>query len=145
MRRFKRNKRVLNSEINVVPYIDVMLVLLIIFMVTAPLLTQGVKVDLPKAPAKTMVVEKTPPMIVSVDKEGQYFLNIAQDPKASESTDQIIQTVQKALSENPDRKVYVRADSAVDYGKVITAMVALQTAGAKTVGLITDTPKKDRG
>ena len=142
MRRLKRNKRILNSEINVVPSIDVMLVLLIIFMVTAPLLTQGVKVDLPKAPAKTMVVEKTPPMIISVDKTGQYFLNIAQEPKSPESTDEIIQTVQHALGENPDRKVYVRADASVDYGKVITAMVALQSAGAKTVGLITESPNR---
>ncbi len=144
MRRLKRKKRVLNSDINVVPYIDVMLVLLIIFMVTAPLLTQGVKVDLPKAPAKSMMVEKTPPMIISIDRSGSYFLNIAQDPKSPESTGEIIQTVQRALTENPDRKVYVRADGSVDYGKVITAMVALQSAGAKTVGLITESPEKKR-
>jgi len=142
MKRFKRNKRNLNSEINVVPYIDVMLVLLIIFMVTAPLLTQGVKVDLPKAPAQSMAVEKNPPVIVTVDKQGLYFLNIAQNPQSPEATDQITQNVQNALKENPDRKIYVRADSSVDYGKVITAMVALQAAGSKTVGLVTETPKK---
>ncbi len=142
MRRIKRNKRSLNSEINVVPYIDVMLVLLIIFMVTAPLLTQGVKVDLPKAPAKNMSVEKIPPLILSVDKTGHYFLNIAQDPKSPETSDQIIQETQKALAQDPDRKVYVRADEQVNYGQVITAMVALQNAGAKSVGLITETPEK---
>ncbi len=141
MRRLKKNKRSLNSEINVVPYIDVMLVLLIIFMVTAPLLTQGVKVDLPKAPAKNMSVEKIPPVILSVDKNGNYFLNTAQDPKSPETSEQIILNAQKALAENPDRKVYVRADEQVNYGQVITAMVALQNAGAKTVGLITETPK----
>jgi len=141
MRRLKKNKRSLNSEINVVPYIDVMLVLLIIFMVTAPLLTQGVKVDLPKAPAKNMSVEKIPPVILSVDKNGNYFLNTAEDPKSPENTDQIISNTQKALSQDPDRKVYVRADQQVNYGQVITAMVALQNAGAKTVGLITETPE----
>lgn len=144
MRRLKKNKRSLNSEINVVPYIDVMLVLLIIFMVTAPLLTQGVKVDLPKAPAKNMAVEKMPPVILSVDKDGHYFLNISQDPKSPESSDQIILNAQKALAENPDRKVYVRADELVNYGQVITAMVALQNAGAKTVGLITESPSKNK-
>ena len=142
MRRLSRKKRALNSEINVVPYIDVMLVLLIIFMVTAPLLTQGVKVDLPKAPAKSMADEKIPPVIITVNKQGNYFLNIAQDPKTSETTDEITQNVENALKNNPDRKVYVRADESVDYGKVITAMVSLQTAGAKTVGLITETPEK---
>ena len=134
----KSRRRKLNSEINVVPYIDVMLVLLIIFMVTTPLLTQGVKVNLPKAPAKILSVEKIPPIIVSINQQGAYFLNIANNSKQSEYIEDIKIQVQQALLKNPSRKTYVQADQAVDYGKVISVMVALQSAGVQGVGLITD-------
>lgn len=134
-----RHKRKRIAEINVVPYIDVMLVLLIIFMMTTPLLSQGVKVDLPKAAAKVLPNQDVP-LIVSINAEGQYFLNIAATPEAPISSDTLNSQVSGALQKNPDRRVYVRADQSVDYGKVVTAMVLLQQAGASSVGLMTDTP-----
>ena len=135
-----RSKRKRISEINVVPYIDVMLVLLIIFMVTTPLLSQGVKVDLPKAAAKVLPSENVP-IIVSVDQKGNYFLNIATSPSAPISAADLSQQVSVSLQKNQDRKVYVRADQSVDYGKVVAVMVTLQQAGAGSVGLMTDSPK----
>lgn len=136
----KRHKRRRISEINVVPYIDVMLVLLIIFMVTTPLLSQGVKVNLPRAVAKTLTDQNITPIIVSVDASGQYFLNIATTPTAPISSSDLQNEVSTALSANTARKVYVRADQSVQYGDVITAMALLQQAGADTVGLMTDNP-----
>lgn len=138
----KPHKRRTIAEINVVPYIDVMLVLLIIFMVTTPLLSQGVKVNLPKAAAKVLPDQNTPPVIVSVDASGNYFLNIATTPTAVISSADLQTEVSTALAANPDRKVYVRADQTVQYGDVITAMALLQQAGADTVGLMTDNPSK---
>lgn len=135
-----RTKRKRMSDINVVPYIDVMLVLLIIFMVTTPLLSQGVKVDLPKAAAKVLPNENVP-IIVSVDQKGNYFLNIATTPTAPISAADLSREVATSLQQNKDRKVYVRADQSVDYGKVINVMVTLQQAGAGSVGLMTDSPK----
>ena len=135
-----RSKRKRISEINVVPYIDVMLVLLIIFMVTTPLLSQGVKVDLPKAAAKVLPNENVP-IIVSVDQKGNYFLNIAASPSAPISAADLSHQVATGLQQNKDRKVYVRADQSVDYGKVVAVMVTLQQAGAGSVGLMTDSPK----
>ncbi len=135
-----RHKRRKIAEINVVPYIDVMLVLLIIFMVTTPLLSQGVKVNLPKAAAKILPDQNIPPIIVSVDASGNYFLNIAATPNNPISTADLQAQVTTALTNNPDRKVYVRADQSVQYGDVITAMALLQQSGADTVGLMTDNP-----
>lgn len=130
------------AEINVVPYIDVMLVLLIIFMITAPLLSQGVKVDLPKAQAKALSSKAKEPIVVSVDASGNYYLNIAADPKQPVSRAEIISKVtselQRANAIGQTRQVLVKADKNVNYGKVIQAMVLLQHAGAKTVGLMTD-------
>jgi biopolymer transport protein TolR len=128
------------AEINVVPYIDVMLVLLIIFMVTTPLLSQGVKVNLPQAAAKVLPQQNLPPIIVSVDATGNSFLNIAATPSAPLSLAEIQTEVAAALAKQADRKVYVRADQSVNYGDVIKAMVALQTAGASNIGLMTDNP-----
>lgn len=135
MRKRRRSRRAL-SEINVVPYIDVMLVLLIIFMVTTPLLSQGVKVDLPHASAQPLSAQDTTPLIVTVDAEGHYFLNVLGD--APVTSDVIMNRVEAALSQNPDRKVYVRGDQSVAYGKVVEAMVFLQQAGVPQVGLMTD-------
>jgi biopolymer transport protein TolR len=133
-----RKRRRLMSDINVVPYIDVMLVLLIIFMVTAPLLTQGVKVNLPKAAAKTMPPEKMDPVIVTVNHSGQYFLNINADPRAPISSGSLQQKVRSVMSATPNRKVYVRGDQSAEYGQVVQAMVLLQQAGVGSVGLVTD-------
>ena len=137
-----RQRRKRMSDINVVPYIDVCLVLLIIFMVTAPLITQGIKVDLPHSAAKTMPTTQTPPVIITVDKGGKLFANIAANPRHTITPAQLQQLVQNALHRNSTRKVYVRGDKGAEYGNVVHAMVLLQQAGAKTVGLITDDTKK---
>jgi biopolymer transport protein TolR len=129
------------GEINVVPLIDVMLVLLVIFMATAPLLTQGVKVELPKAGAEPLPVrtqKDQPPVILSIDSEGQLFLNLGRKPDAALSDDELLQAVQDALVTDPLRDVLVRADTRVPYGRVIGAMVVLQTAGATKIGFLTD-------
>lgn len=138
MRRPRRQRRKLMAEINVVPYIDVMLVLLIIFMVTAPLMSQGVKVSLPQAASKTLPPEKQTPIVVTVNAEGVYFLNINAEPKASVTPNQLQNEVTQALQQNPARKVYVRGDRHVPYGQVVQAMVLLQQSGASGVGLITE-------
>ena len=129
------------AEMNVVPYIDVMLVLLIIFMITTPLLSQGVKVNLPKAAAKALSADNVP-IIVSVDAQGRYFLNIDKLPDNPIDTTTLSTEVSQALTNQPDRKIYVRADNAVNYGDVIQAMALLQQAGANTVGLMTESPNK---
>lgn len=130
------------AEINVVPYIDVMLVLLIIFMVTAPMLSQGVNVTLPQASAHTMPQQSLPPIIVSINRQGSYFLNTNSNPGASVTAEDLVNQVsaliQAAQAQHQHRDVYVKGDQAVDYGKVVQAMVLLQKAGAKQVGLITE-------
>lgn len=126
------------SEINVVPYIDVMLVLLIIFMVTAPLMTQGVKVDLPQASAEPVQQSETEPLIVSVDADGFYYLNVGEDPKQGIDHDLLVQRVAAVLKYKPGTPVLVRGDASVNYGAVVTAMALLQKAGAPSVGLVTE-------
>lgn len=135
-----KNRRRTLSEINVVPYIDVMLVLVVIFMVTTPLLSQGVNVHLPKASAQSLSLPNQTPLIVTVDKNGAYFLNT--EGSAVISSDHLIDLIRDALSKNPDRKVYVRGDEAASYGEVVSAMVALQQAGVGNVGLMTH-PSED--
>jgi biopolymer transport protein TolR len=133
-------KRRLMGEINVVPLIDVMLVLLVIFMATAPLLTQGVKVELPKAGAEPMPIrtqKDQPPVILSINSEGQQFLN-TDKPDVALNDAQLLQAVQGALAADPQRDVLVRADTRVPYGRVVGAMVVLQTAGATKLGFLTD-------
>jgi biopolymer transport protein TolR len=130
--------RRLMGEINVVPYIDVMLVLLIIFMITAPLLTQGVKVDLPKAGAEPIPPEKVEPIVLSVDRDGRLFLNVGGHPDTPLDDQTVADRTRAAFVGNPDRQVLVKADSAVAYGRVVQAMVVLQSAGARKVGFITD-------
>ncbi len=126
------------SEINVVPYIDVMLVLLIIFMVTAPLMTQGVKVDLPQATAEPVEQTEKEPLIVSIDVDGLYYLNVGEDPKKGIDHELLVQRVAAVLRYQPGTPVLVRGDAAVNYGAVVTAMALLQKAGAPSVGLVTD-------
>jgi len=132
-------KRKLMGEINVVPYIDVMLVLLVIFMVTAPLLTQGIEVDLPKANAEPIeAVPDHDPLVVSVDAEGNLYLNAGDNEDQPQAGREIIRRVGIILGEKPETPVYVKADRAVPYGNVVGAMVVLQQAGASKIGFVTD-------
>ena len=132
-------RRKLIGEINVVPYIDVMLVLLIIFMVTAPLLTQGIEVDLPKSGAEPIAdTSGKPPIVLSVDAEGNLYINYGDDEDKPSSSDKIVSTVATIIEANPDLPVLVKADRAVAYGIVVGAMVLLQRAGAEKVGFVTD-------
>ena len=136
----RRNKRRLMSEINVVPYIDVMLVLLIIFMITTPLLTQGVKVNLPNAKA-TAITDQQLPAIVTVDRMGQYFVNLSPTPNIPVTAEQMVNLVAadllSAQQKNQTLPVYVKGDKDADYGKVMNVMALLQQAGVGTVGLLT--------
>ncbi len=130
------------AEINVVPYIDVMLVLLIIFMVTAPMLMQGVKVELPEANAAPVEDQDSEPLIVSVDASGQFFLNIGGDEKQAISLATVRERVSTVMRRSPEKPVLVWGDQAVAYGTVVTVMAALQEAGAPSVGLVTESPEK---
>jgi biopolymer transport protein TolR len=137
--------RRLMGEINVVPYIDVMLVLLIIFMITAPLLTQGVKVDLPKAGAEPLEAGQLQPLVLSVDRAGRLYLNTGANPQAALDDETVAARASAALRRNPQVQVLVKADAAVAYGRVVEAMVILQHAGAVKVGFITDAlPERPR-
>lgn len=135
------NKRKPMAEINVVPYIDVMLVLLVVFMVTAPLLMQGVKVDLPQAPSAPIDNKEEEPLIVSVKTDGTYYLNLGQDQQRAKPLKEITDTVSKVLRQKPATPVLVWGDTAVPYGTVVALMTELQAAGAPSVGLVTDPPK----
>lgn len=126
------------AEINIVPYVDVMLVLLVIFMITTPLLTQGVRVDLPKASAQALKQAATEPLIISVNSDGEYFLNVAENSELAIEARALQVRVAAELVRDPARQVLVRGDKQVNYGQVVTAMVLLQKAGATSVGLVTD-------
>jgi len=132
-------KRKLMGEINVVPYIDVMLVLLIIFMVTAPLLTQGIEVELPKAGAEPIdPTESAEPLVLSVDADGNWYLNVGDDEDSPIDAERIVQLASTVLERRPETPVLVKADFRVAYGRVVAAMVLLQQAGADKVGFLTD-------
>ena len=136
----RRGKKLV-AEINVVPYIDVMLVLLIIFMITAPMLTQGIKVELPKAGAEPLpeeMMRNHQPLILSVDASGRYYLNIGSDEEKAIEEDAVVERVSTVLRREPETPVLVKADQSVPYGRVVTGMVLLQNAGAQKVGFITD-------
>lgn len=127
------------ADINVVPFIDVMLVLLVIFMITTPLLTQGVKVELPKTTASAIDDKQKEPLIVTVDSTGNYYLNLADKPNQPITARTLTHLVETQLTgQGAERPVLVRGDKNVNYGKVVEAMVLLQQAGAKSVGLITE-------
>ena len=135
------HKRRLMADINVVPYIDVMLVLLIIFMITAPLLTQGIKVDLPKAGAEPLdeeLIKDNEPLVLTIDRDGNLFLNFGDDEESPIAAEEVVRLTNAVLQRNAETPVLVRADQAVPYGRVVTGMVLLQQAGASKVGFITD-------
>jgi TolR protein len=129
------------SEINVVPYIDVMLVLLVIFMVTAPLLHQGVVVDLPQAVAEPLPREAPEPLVVEIDASGAYYLPIGKEQGQAIEPSRLVARVAAVLKHKPGTPVLVRGDQNVNYGRVVTAMVYLQQAGVPSVGLITRMPE----
>ena len=125
------------SEINVVPYIDVMLVLLVIFMITAPLLTEGVNVDLPQAAAKALEQIDEKPLVVSVDAKGKFYLNTEESPELPVDANTLVNRVVAMRRLHPKSPVYVRGDENANYGQVVTVMALLQKAGIGNVGLIT--------
>ena len=135
-----RHRRLM-AEINVVPYIDVMLVLLIIFMVTAPLLTQGITVDLPNAAADPLdpeLLRDNEPLVLSINREGELFLNIGDDEELPIDDQTVVTRTAAVLRRNAETPVLIKADQAVSYGRVVTGMVLLQQAGARKVGFLTD-------
>ena len=139
MSRAKKHR--LMSEINVVPYIDVMLVLLIIFMITAPLLTQGISVDLPRAGAETLdpeLLRDNEPVVLSIDRAGLLYLNIGDNVEMPIDERTVIERTSAVIRRNAETPVLVKADQAVPYGRVVTGMVLLQQAGATKVGFLTD-------
>lgn len=130
------------AEINVVPYIDVMLVLLVIFMATAPLLMQGVEVDLPKANSTPVSDSDAEPLIVSIDAGANLYLNLGASDDQALSIETVRQRVATVLKRNPDKAVMVWGDAAVPYGEVVSLMSELQAAGAPSVGLVTEAPAR---
>lgn len=130
------------SQINVVPYIDVMLVLLVIFMVTAPLLQTGVEVELPEVAARPLEAQEqaAEPVVVNVDRQGRFFLGSARVEDAA-----LGEKVRALLAERGQAQAYVRADHRVDYGRVMQAMVILQESGVEKIGLITEPPPQGEG
>ncbi|NQY35430.1 MAG: protein TolR [Alteromonadaceae bacterium] len=136
---YTRVRRRKVAEINVVPYIDVMLVLLIIFMVTAPLITQGVKVELPKADAQPLDKDSKTPLVASIDADGNYYLAVGTSKNEPMTAEEVATLVAAHLQIEPDTPVVVNGDGAVSYDAVIQLMVLLQQkAGVPSVGLMTD-------
>ncbi len=130
------------SEINVVPYIDVMLVLLIIFMITAPLLSQGVRIDLPQAPSEPLPASDNDPVIVSVDAAGNFFINYGENQEQPVAPEALVNRVSALVKYRPELPVLVKGDTSVSYGRVVQAMALLQGAGVNGIGLITEPPEQ---
>ena len=140
MIRSKTKKRKLVAEINVIPYVDVTFVLLVVFMVTAPLLMQGVQVKLPSVDSTPIKSADNDPFIVSIKNDGTYWIDQKGENQNKELAE-VKQTVRKILSQNPSKQVLVWGDESVNYGSVVALMSELQSVGAKSVGLITDPPR----
>lgn len=138
----QKNKKKLVAEINVVPYIDVMLVLLIVFMVAAPLLMQGVQVELPSADSTPIESKDQDPIIISIKADKKLFINLdADNGHREESLEKIKELVGKILRQEPQKPVLIWGDAAVPYGEVVRLMSELQKAGAPGVGLVTEPPQ----
>ncbi len=131
-------RRKLMSEINVVPYIDVMLVLLVVFMITAPMLAQGVKVDLPDANAAPINIKDEEPLVLSVKRDGSYRINIGAQQDSAVTVADVVARVGAVKRQKPATLVLVAGDDAVPYGRVVKLMAALQQAGVADVGLVTE-------
>lgn len=128
------------SEINVVPYIDVMLVLLIIFMITAPLLSQGIDVKLPQSPSELLPPTEKEPLVVSIDSSGNFFINYGENQDQPVSSDILVNRVAALLKYQPKIPVYIKGDTNVSYGRVVAAMALLQQAGVDGIGMVTEPP-----
>lgn len=129
------------AEINVVPFIDVMLVLLVIFMITAPMLTQGVQVDLPQVTSEPIESQdESDPIIISVDQGGGYFITLGEDSTAV-SLEQMAERVTAILQRRPETPVMVRGDRNVPYGQIVVLMSTLQRSGVANVGLLSEPPQ----
>ena len=139
----RRKRRKLKAEINVVPYIDVMLVLLIIFMVTAPLLNLGVDIQLPQSKAKSVQNDKEP-AVVSVDKDGKLYLTLGTSQRELIEPSALVAKASAFVRQNPDVPFLVAGDQRVDYGRIYQAMVLLQQAGVAKVGLMSQ-PQQEQG
>ncbi len=137
---FERKRRHLLAEMNVVPYIDVMLVLLVIFMVTAPMLTQGIKVELPEISSDSINVDSAEPMIVSIKRNGDYWLKQGDKPDQQMKLADLTQTLQAVQQKHPKMQVLLNGDKNVPYGDVVKLMASLQQANILRVGLLTETP-----
>ena len=135
-----RRRRRLMAEINVVPYIDVMLVLLVIFMITAPLITQGVKVNLPQVPSEVMPPSQDEPLVVSVDRAGNYYIDFGDGRDKPVAAETLVNRVNAVLRYKPGLPILVNGDEGVSYGRVVHLMALLQSAGAPGVGLMTEPP-----
>ena len=133
-------KRRLMAEMNVVPYIDVTLVLLIIFMITAPLITQGVKVDLPQAPSEVIPPTKEEPVIVTVDAHGAIYVDLGEKPEAPIAEDALVTRIAGISKYRPGTDFLVRGDAGVPYGRIVEVMALMQGAGVRNVGLLTESP-----
>ena len=140
----RARKMRLMGEINVVPYIDVMLVLLIIFMITTPLLTQGIQVELPKAGAEPLdPTQGADPLVLSVDADGKFYLNVGDDEDSPVDPERIVKLTSVVLERSPETPVLLKADFRVPYGDVVSAMVLLQQGGAQKIGFLTDPTELD--
>jgi biopolymer transport protein TolR len=139
---YRRSRPRLMSEINVVPYIDVMLVLLIIFMITAPLITQGVKIDLPQAPSEVVPPSQQEPVMVTVDASGAIYIDYGGEPNVAVEEQTLITRVGGLLKYRPDIQFLVKGDRNVAYGRVVAVMALLQGAGVDSVGLVTEPPAR---
>ena len=136
----RRRRRTLLSDINVVPYIDVMLVLLVVFMIAAPLMVQGILVNLPEALSEPLPREKNDPLIISIQSDGVFFLETQATRNTPLDLEDLSVQVDKILKANPYLQVVVRGDGNVKYQKVMELMSVLQASGAQDVGLITQPP-----
>ena len=140
MIRSKHKKRKLVAEINVIPYVDVTFVLLVVFMVTAPLLMQGVQVNMPAVDSAPIKSNDNDPFIVSIKNDGSYWID-QRGENQNKNLNEIKQIIQKILSQSPEKQILVWGDEKVDYGSVVLLMSELQKVGAMSVGLITDPPR----
>ena len=143
----RRSRPNIYADINIVPYIDVMLVLLVIFMMTTPIIEQGVEVELPQTDANMVEYTKDQPTVITIDKQGDYYINSLEDPTAEKmeegervSINIAVNRVIARLQIWPEMKVFVRGDKNVDYGSVVELMSLLQQNGVDKVGIVTENP-----